>query len=73
MKFHCCIAVFHADGALKIAPACSKFRLLKAECLALLGRVDVRLNYIFIHDFVFIAGNTTKIVTFKFVTIERDH
>lgn len=33
-------AVFHADGALKIAPACMKFKLLKAESLALLGRTD---------------------------------
>lgn len=36
------ILVYHADGALKIAPACSKFKLVKAECLALLGRVEVR-------------------------------
>lgn len=34
-------AVFHADGALKIAPACMRFKLLKAESLALLGRTDV--------------------------------
>lgn len=35
------VSVYHADGALKIASACSKFKLLKAECLALLGRVEV--------------------------------
>lgn len=37
--------VFHADGALKIATACSSFKLLKAECLALLGRVEVSCQY----------------------------
>lgn len=37
--------VYHADGALKIAPACLKFKLLKAESLALLGRTEVRANY----------------------------
>lgn len=34
-------AVYHADSALKIAPAGLKFKLLKAECLALLGRITV--------------------------------
>jgi len=33
-------AMFHADSALKIAPDCMKFKLLKAECLALLGRTE---------------------------------
>jgi len=33
-------AVFHADSALKIAPDCLKFKLLKAESLALLGRTE---------------------------------
>uniref|UniRef100_A0A1L8E306 Putative dsrna-activated protein kinase inhibitor p58 n=1 Tax=Nyssomyia neivai TaxID=330878 RepID=A0A1L8E306_9DIPT len=32
--------VFHMDSALKIASACQRYKLLKAECLALLGRVD---------------------------------
>lgn len=45
------IPVYHADGALKIASACLKFKLLKAECLALLGRVEV-------------GSNTLKIFTF---------
>lgn len=31
--------VYHMDGALKISPACRKYQLLKAECLALLGRL----------------------------------
>lgn len=33
-------AVYHADSALKLAPASMRFKLLKAECLALLGRVE---------------------------------
>lgn len=33
-------AVYHADSALKVAPASMRFKLLKAECLALLGRVE---------------------------------
>lgn len=32
--------LFHIDSALKIASACQRFKLLKAECLALLGRLD---------------------------------
>lgn len=32
--------VFFLDSALKISPACNKYKLLKAECLAFLGRVD---------------------------------
>lgn len=32
--------VYHLDSALKISPACIKFKLLKAECLVLLGRID---------------------------------
>lgn len=32
--------VFHLDTALKIAIAANKYKLLKAECLAYLGRVD---------------------------------
>lgn len=44
-QFHSLFVVFHADGALKLAPACSKFKLLKAECLALLGRVEVSCFY----------------------------
>lgn len=35
-------SVYHADSALKVAPACLKFKLLKAESLALLGRTEVR-------------------------------
>lgn len=31
--------VYHMDGALKISSACRKYQLLKAECLALLGRL----------------------------------
>jgi DnaJ homolog subfamily C member 7 len=30
--------LFHIDSALKIAQACQRLKLLKAECLALLGR-----------------------------------
>lgn len=41
-------AVYHADSALKIAPAGLKFKLLKAECLALLGRITVCQNHVFI-------------------------
>lgn len=33
-------AVYHVDGFLKIAPACMRLKLLKAECLAFLGRID---------------------------------
>lgn len=40
-------AVYHADSALKIAPAGLKFKLLKAECLALLGRITVSRNNVF--------------------------
>ncbi|XP_059616726.1 dnaJ homolog subfamily C member 7-like [Phlebotomus argentipes] len=32
--------IFQLDNALKIAPACQRYKLLKAECLALLGNVD---------------------------------
>ncbi|KAL5278878.1 DNAJC7.2 family protein [Megaselia abdita] len=32
--------VFHLDTALKIANAANKYKLLKAECLAYLGRID---------------------------------
>lgn len=32
--------LFHIDSALKIAQACQRYKLLKAECLALLGRMD---------------------------------
>lgn len=32
--------VYHVDSALKLAPACLKFKLLKAECLVLLGRIE---------------------------------
>lgn len=32
--------VYHMDSGLKIAPACRKYQLLKAECLALLGRFN---------------------------------
>lgn len=34
-------AINHADIALQIAPACLKFKVLKAECLALLGHNNV--------------------------------
>lgn len=34
-------AINHADSAVKIAPAGLKFMLLKAECLALLGLINV--------------------------------
>lgn len=58
------ISVYHADGALKIAPACSKFRLLKAECLALLGRVEVGINFpVLFSEFSILAvviGKMTK-------------
>lgn len=33
--------IYHMDNVLKVATACSKYKLLKAECLAFLGRVDV--------------------------------
>lgn len=32
--------LYHTDTALKVAPACRKYQLLKAECLALLGRIQ---------------------------------
>lgn len=32
--------LFHIDSALKIAQACQRYKLLKAECLALLGRME---------------------------------
>lgn len=32
--------VFHMDSAVKVAPNCQRYKLLKAECLAQLGRVD---------------------------------
>lgn len=32
--------LFHIDSALKIAQACQRLKLLKAECLALLGRME---------------------------------
>ncbi|XP_050319132.1 dnaJ homolog subfamily C member 7 isoform X1 [Bactrocera neohumeralis] len=32
--------VYYLDSALAIAPACLRYRLLKAECLAFLGRCD---------------------------------
>lgn len=32
--------LFQIDSALKIAQACQRYKLLKAECLALLGRMD---------------------------------
>lgn len=34
-------ALYHADGCLKYAPASLKYKLLKAECLVLLGRIEV--------------------------------
>lgn len=36
--------VYHVDSALKISPACLKYKLLKAECLALLGRTEVSVD-----------------------------
>lgn len=33
--------IYHMDNVLKVSTACSKYKLLKAECLAFLGRVDV--------------------------------
>lgn len=32
--------VYYLDNALKIAPACIRYRVMKAECLAFLGRCD---------------------------------
>lgn len=32
--------LFHIDSALKIAQACQRYKLLKAECLTLLGRTE---------------------------------
>jgi DnaJ homolog subfamily C member 7 len=32
--------LFHIDSALKTAQACQRYKLLKAECLALLGRME---------------------------------
>jgi DnaJ homolog subfamily C member 7 len=32
--------LFHIESALKVAQACQRYKLLKAECLALLGRMD---------------------------------
>lgn len=34
-------ALYHADGCLKYAPVSLKYKLLKAECLVLLGRITV--------------------------------
>lgn len=34
-------ALYHAEGCLKYAPASLKHKLLKAECLVLLGRIGV--------------------------------
>lgn len=36
--------VYYLDRALKLAPACLRYRLLKAECLAFLGRCDEALD-----------------------------
>ncbi|XP_017855097.1 dnaJ homolog subfamily C member 7 isoform X2 [Drosophila busckii] len=36
--------VFYLDSALKIAPGCLRYRLLKGECLAYLGRCDEALD-----------------------------
>ncbi|EDW77862.1 uncharacterized protein Dwil_GK24713 [Drosophila willistoni] len=36
--------VYYLDSALKLSPACLKYRLLKAECLAYLGRCDEALD-----------------------------
>ncbi|XP_037707810.1 dnaJ homolog subfamily C member 7 isoform X1 [Drosophila subpulchrella] len=36
--------IFYLDSALKLAPACLRYRLLKAECLAFLGRCDEALD-----------------------------
>lgn len=33
-------AVYHIDSALKIATNCLRYKLLKAECLAMLGRTE---------------------------------
>lgn len=41
-------AVFQIDNALKIAPASARLKLQKAECLAQLGRIEVKLNICFI-------------------------
>jgi DnaJ family protein C protein 7 len=32
--------LFHIDSALKIAQVCQRYKLLKAECLAMLGRME---------------------------------
>lgn len=34
----CLQVVFCMDRALEFAPACHRFKILKAECLAMLGR-----------------------------------
>ncbi|KAJ6647822.1 DnaJ like subfamily C member 7 [Pseudolycoriella hygida] len=33
-------ALYHADSCLRFAPSCLKYKLLKAECLVLLGRIE---------------------------------
>lgn len=41
VTFGCCSwlqVVYCMDRALALAPACHRFKILKAECLALLGR-----------------------------------
>lgn len=51
-------AIYHADNALKLAPAGLKFKLLKAECLALLGRIEVTKPLFFFEHFFNIYFNT---------------
>lgn len=37
--------IYHMDNVLKIATASPKYKLLKAECLAFLGRIEVIIIY----------------------------
>lgn len=38
-------AVQHIESALKVATACMKYKIMKAECLINVGRLDVRASF----------------------------
>lgn len=58
--------LYHIESALKIAQACQRYKLLKAECLALLGRMeeanDIAINIMKVDsnncDAIFVRGLT---------------
>lgn len=41
------LAVQHIESALKVAIACMKYKIMKAECLLNIGRLDVSSSYSF--------------------------